>query len=358
MLFDKFTNGYNFTLGAELELRILNKDDLSCANEYDYFKENISSAFKENITCEFLKSMIEINTPIFTNRKDLIEYFKNITKELLYLAKQKNLLLQASGASALKQDSLELSTNERYHELSNEHKILLDDFSICGFHVHVGFKTFDKALKAYNFSLYYLPLLVALSASSAYSNGIDTGIHSYRTKVFDRLPKASIPEYFHSYEQMKSVYDVLYKSGVIQSEKDIWWDVRIQPNFKTIEFRVCDSIHDFDRLEVIIGLAKNICKLSQIKEVTFYAMQVLKQNMWKAARYSMDADFIVDSKIVNIKEVMTDLIDELFEYELIDLEFKQKALNIVNTNSIAQDMIKVYEQTNDLYEVERIGIIK
>lgn len=358
MIFDKFTNGYIFTLGAELELRILNADDLSYANEYDYFKSNLSSKYKDNITSEFLQSMIEINTPVFNKLSELIEYFKEITHELNTLATKKNLILQSSGASALKQNNIELSTNERYHELSNEHKILLDDFSICGLHVHVGFKTFDKALKAFNFSLCYLPIFVALSASSVYSNGIDTGIHSYRTKIFDRLPKASIPEYFESYEHMKSVYDILYNSEVISSEKDIWWDVRIQPNFKTIEFRVCDAIHDFDRLEVIIGLCKGICKLSQVQEVSYEPMQVLKQNMWKASRYSMDADFIVDSKKVNIRDVIYKLIEELDKEELITQEFKEKALSIVSKNSIAQNMIEIYEKTKDLNEVEKVGIIK
>lgn len=154
MIFDKFTNGYTFTLGAELEIRILNKDDLSCASEYDYFKQNISEKFKNNITSEFLQCMIEINTPVFNNLSDLITYFKEITSELNTLAKKRGLLLQSSGSSALKQDHLELSSNKRYQELSNEHKILLDDFSICGLHVHVGFKNFEKALKLIIFHFY------------------------------------------------------------------------------------------------------------------------------------------------------------------------------------------------------------
>lgn len=358
MIFDKFTNGYIFTLGSELELRILNADDLTCANEYDYFKENIHEKYKNNITSEFLKSMLEINTPVFTNLKDLMAYFKEITHELNTLAKKKNLILQSTGASALEQHNFELSTNKRYHELSNEHKILLDDFSICGLHVHIGFKTFDKALKAFNFSLCYLPMFVALSASSVYSNGMDTGIHSYRTKIFDRLPKASIPEYFDSYENMKSLYDTLYNTKVIGSEKDIWWDVRIQPRFKTIEFRVCDAINDFDRLEVIIGLFKAICKLSQFEEVSYERMQILKHNMWKASRYSMDAELILNGKKQKIREVMRDLIEKVHKKSIITDEFKTKALIIIEKNSIAKDMIEIFEKTKDLKEVERIGVIK
>ena len=356
MIFEKFTNGYMFTLGAELELRILNSDDLSYANEYDYFKSNISSKYKNNITSEFLKSMIEINTPVFNNLKDLMNYFEEIISELNHLAKQKGFVLQSSGSSALKQD-LEVSCNKRYEELTSEHKVLLDDFSICGLHVHIGMKNFDKALNAFNFSLCYLPLFVALSASSVYSNGINTGIHSYRTKIFDRLPKASIPEYFQSYDHMKKVYNTLYNTEVISSEKDVWWDVRIQPHFKTLEFRVCDAINDFDRLEVIIGLFKGVCKLSQTKEINYESMQILKQNMWKASRYSMDADFIIKDRKYKIRKVLKELLFELKDKDLITDEFLAKAKIVVEKNSIAQDMIEVYDKTQDLKEVERLGII-
>lgn len=358
MKFDKFDNGNHFSIGAELELRILNKDNLTCVNEYDYFKNNIDSKFKNNITSEFLQSMIEINTPVFFNLSDLINYFKQILEELNTLAKKKNLVLQSSGSSAIKQEHLDISSNPRYQELVNEHQILLDDFSICGLHVHIGLENFEKALNAYNFSLLYLPIFVALSASSSFSNGLNTGIHSYRTKIFDRLPKASIPQYFDSYEHMKEVYDILYKSGVINSEKDVWWDVRIQPNFKTIEFRVCDAINDFERLEVVAGLFKAICKLSQTKEIIYEPLQLLKQNMWKAARYSMDADFIYGVEKRLIRNVILELIKECKQKNIISEEFETKAINIANKNSIAQDMINIFSETKDLKKVDEIGVFK
>jgi carboxylate-amine ligase len=358
MVFDRFTNGYVFTVGAELELRILDEKTLTYANEYEYFKENIPLEYKENITSEFLKSMIEINTPVFNSVLSLIEYLKNVVSILNEIASKKSLVLQSSGASALKQENIELSSSERYQELSHEHRILLDDFSICGLHVHIGFRTFDKALAAYNYSLEFLPLFLALSASSVYSNGIDTGIHSYRTKVFDRLPKASIPEYFDSYGDMKSVYNTLYETGVINSEKDVWWDVRIQASLKTVEFRVCDAINDFDRLEVIICMFRAMCKLSQDEESRRIPMQILKQNMWKASRYSMDADFIYKNKKISIREAFSILLERMHQKEYICDEFYEKAKNLILKNSISQDMIEIYEKTKDLKEVEKLGVIK
>lgn len=358
MILNNFKNAKDFSIGAELELRILKKDTLKASNEYKYFENNISKKYKKYITPEFLQSMIEINTPVFDKPKDLINFFQEIIQELNFLANKKDLLLQTSGAPALLQEKIEISSNERYLKFYEEYKILLDNFFICGLHIHIGFETFDKALKAFNFSLEYLPVFVALSASSPFFNGDETGIHSYRTKIFDRLAKGSIPQYFDSYSQMKECYEILYDTKVIKSSKDIWWDIRIQDNLKTLEFRVCDAINDFERLEVIIGLAKAICKLSQEEETRYLMQQILKQNMWKATRYSMNADFIKGKKIIKIRDFIFELLEKLLKKALIDKTFYKKAKKLVKKDSIAKKMIKEYKKTKDLTKVEKLGILK
>ncbi len=356
MNFDKFTDGNHFSIGVELELRILNRFSLSLENEYDYIVENIDEKYKKNLACEFLNSMVEINTPIFNYEKDLLEYLKHIIAKMDKIAKKKSLCLQTSGSYAQENSNVKVNENERYEELFEEHQILLQNFSICGTHIHIGFEDFDKALKAYNYSIYYLPLFVALSASSVFFNNTNSGIHSYRTKIFDRLPKASIPDYFDSFEDMKKLYDILYDSKVITSGKDIWWDVRIQPKFKTVEFRVCDAIHDFDRLETIISLAKGVCQLSQVKKLEKYPMQILKQNMWSATRHSMDGSMITNNGLKSIKEVLKELNQELLDFKFITKETFDKNIIIIEKDSISQEMIKVYNRTKSLKEVERLGV--
>jgi carboxylate-amine ligase len=358
MNFEKFNNGNHFSIGVELELRILDKSELTLQNEYDYILKNIDNKYKKNLASEFLGSMVEINTPVFEYEKDLILYLKEIISNMNNIISKKNLCLQTSGSYAQKSDNVRLNDNPRYKEIFDEHQVLLEDFSICGTHVHIGFEDFDKALKAYNYSLYYLPLFVALSASSIFHNSINTGIHSYRTKIFDRLPKASIPEYFSSYEDMKTLYDLLYDNKVIKTTKDIWWDVRIQPHFKTLELRVCDAVHDFERLEVIMSLFKAVCQLSLLEDCTKMPTQVLKQNMWSATRYSLSGDFITNNGLLPIKDAINDLIEKSYKKSLLTKDLYNKAKKIFTQKSISEQMIDIYEKTNSLKEVERLGVIK
>jgi len=358
MKFEKFDSGNHFTLGVELELRILDKFNLTPCNEYDYIISNISEKYKKNIAREFLGSMIEINTPIFHYEKDLIDFLNKIMNELNRIADKKNLCLQTSGSLAQKNINIEVNINDRYEKIYDEHQILLDDFSICGTHVHIGFEDSEKALKAYNYSLYYLPLFVALSSSSTFFDGLNTGIHSYRTKIFDRLPKSSIPDYFDSFDEMSQLYEILYKSKVISSTKDIWWDVRIQPHFKTLEYRVCDAICDFDRLEVIISLFKMLGQLSQIDEVTKMPMQVLKQNMWSATRYSMNGNMVTKKGLVPIRDMLESLIKKALDNSLLSKDSYEKAKEVIWKTSISEEMIEIYKRTNSLKEVERLGVFK
>ncbi len=359
MKFDKFDGGNHFTIGAELEIRILDKFDLTPQNEFDYITENVNQKYKNNLAREFLGSMIEINTPIFHYEEDLLNYLKEIIEELKITASKKKLCLQTSGSYAQKNVNVKLNINERYEELYDEHKILLDNFTICGTHVHIGFEDSNKALKAYNYSLYYLPLFVALTASSVFYDNKNTGIHSYRTKIFDRLPKASTPEYFDSFEQMQDLYKFLNKSKVIQSTKDIWWDVRIQPHFKTLEFRVCDAVNDFDRLETIISLIKAMCQLSQIDDVLKMPMQVLKQNMWSATRYSMNAKMISQSgNLIPVSEMIENLAKKAYDNSFLTKQSLEKIIKIANKKSISQEMLEVYNRTKNIKDVERLGVFE
>ncbi len=358
MKFEKFSNGKHFTLGLELELRILSRFDLIPSNEYSYILSNISAKYKKNLTSEFLASMIEINTPIFNENKKLINFLKEIINELKKVAKNKNLCIQASGCLAQKHRNIKINPNNRYEKLYEEHQVLLEDFSICGTHIHIGFEDFNKALKAYNYSIYYLPLFVALSASSLFYNNKNTGIHSYRTKIFDRLPKSSIPEYFNSFEDMQYVYELLEKSNVIDSTKDIWWDLRIQSKLKTLEFRICDAICDFDRLEIVIDLIKATCKLSQIEEPIKMPMQVLKQNMWSASRYSMDGEMVTINGSKKIRSILTSLLEKIDDYSLLSKESIKKAKEIIVKKSISQEMFNVYEKTKSFKKIDELGVFK
>ncbi len=358
MDFEKFKNGTEFSVGAELELRLLHEKTLKLANEYDYIYENLENKYKKNITPEFLKSMVEINSPVFDNAQEVRKYFEECVQSIKQIATKKSLLVSSSGAYSLKNNNIEINENPRYEEILNEHQILLRNFNICGLHVHVGFKDFNQALQAYNFSIKYLPIFLALSCSSPFFNEESTGLHSYRQILFDELPKAGLPEYFDSYKEIKELYDLLENTGVINTQKDVWWDLRIQPTLKTLEFRVCDAMNDFNRLEIIIALVQAICKLAGISKVEKLPKQILKQNIWSAVRYGLKGDIIFEETKYTLKEAIKNLTMELFSVDIIDEELQMKIEKLISKDTLAEKMIKVYEQTNDIKEVEKIGVFK
>ena len=358
MDFEKFKDGTEFSLGAELEIRLLHKDTLELANEYNYIYDNLDNKYKNNITPEFLDSMVEINSPVFNNPYEIREYFQRTIKSIKHIAAKKSLLVGTSGAYCLENKNIKISENERYKDILEEHQALLKDFNICGLHVHVGFKDFNQALKAYNFSLKYIPIMMALSTSSPFFNAKLTGLNSYRQIVFDELPKAGIPEYFDSYEEIKHLYDLLESTEVINTQKDIWWDLRIQPNLKTLEFRVCDAVNDFERLEIIIALTQAICKYSTISKVEKLPRQILKQNIWNASRYGIEGDLIFEGKKQSFKDVIRNLSMELFAVDIIDEELQKRIEKLINQPSVSSLMIQKYEETSSILEVEKLGVFK
>ena len=148
MNLEKFTGGSEFTLGAELELRVLNKKSLEHENRFYYISENMPKKYQNFLASEFLASMVEINTPVCNTASEVRSFFEECVNEMVKVASQKDLLLSTSGTYALENKHLTINGNKRYESFFDEYQILLKDFNICGFHVHVGFENFDQALKA------------------------------------------------------------------------------------------------------------------------------------------------------------------------------------------------------------------
>ena len=174
--------------------------------------------------------------------------------------------------------------------------------------------------------------------------------------MFERLPRASIPQYFDSYEEMYSLFETLQNAEAIKTCKDVWWDVRIQAELKTLEFRVCDAVIDFERLEAIMTLIQGLCKLAQQEEPVRLPHQILKQNMWQATRYSMAGSVICEDGVIGIKDALYELITKLSKEGLIENEkFLRK---VVSHQSIAMDMIDLYHKKNDIKLIEKMTIFK
>ena len=123
-----------------------------------------------------------------------------------------------------------------------------------GLHVHIGIDNSEKVIQVNNALRIYLPLLLALSTSSPFFEGEDTGLHSYRTKIFESLPLAGIPDNLNDWKHFINLTEQLQKAGIIKAVKDLWWDVRPHPGFGTVEVRVCDIPTNYKEIFALVAL--------------------------------------------------------------------------------------------------------
>jgi carboxylate-amine ligase len=301
------------TVGLEWELQILDRDTLQPKEIFDRIIEKVPEGLKNLIHKEIYKSMLEIVTPPAAEEGEILKTLKSVFEKLKPIAEE--LKFHLVGLGTLFSDAEkppEKNLTPRYERLIKQFGELLDDFYIYGIHIHVGLPDKDWAIKTYNNLVYYAPLLLALSSSSPFYRGRHTSIHSFRTVIFERLPRAELPPQFETYEDYKRHIGDLYGSGVIDTLKDVWYHIRLRPDYGTVEVRVFDSIFDLRRIEMLIKLVRAIAKYSKTYGFSRIPYWLSKQNWWFAKRYSLDADFLIskDNRKA-LKQVAFDLLWKL-----------------------------------------------
>ncbi|NPA73641.1 MAG: YbdK family carboxylate-amine ligase [Epsilonproteobacteria bacterium] len=360
MYFEPWENAKAYSIGAELEARFQDKDSFELKDYSTKILSKIDEKYKKRIHQEFLECMVEFVTPVCETPKEAIKELKNDISYLLSLSD--DFVLTTSGSYSLKVDPLKHIDDPRYDAFAKEYGILLSRFHICGFHIHIGMPSSDEALQAYNTTLEYLPIFLALSANSPFFNGEFTGLLSYRAKLFEQLPRAGLSSYFDSYEDMRNLYLTMHKAGTLQSHKDIWWDVRISPVFKTLEIRICDASNDFERLELLIYLFQALSLYAQKKPLEKIPHQILLQNRWNAAKHGLDGLFQTNNKICTVREHFLDLL-ETMENEGIFSQLNTtdsipRLKELASKDELARKEIKEYQKNSDLLKVEKMGEVK
>jgi len=307
--------------------------------------------------------MVEIVSPVCETPNQVVSHIWDALHHISQIGKDHGFRIGILGTHPFaRKEETHITAKERYLKLLEELQILLRQFLIYGLHIHIGFPDKEMAVKGYNSAINYLPLFLGLSTSSPFFYGEHTGLHSYRVKIFEQLPRAGIPEYFDSYSQFEELYTQLYQGGFIQSIKDIWWDVRIHPDLGTVELRVCDANPEVDRVELIISLFLGIVFNAQQEETPKFFEQVLKQNKWNATRYSLEGKFLDRDGVVSIKEKIHQLIHK-FDKKGIWTELKIQdritdLLQVLDRKPVSQKMVDIYMETKDLRNVEEIGLVK
>ncbi len=231
---------------------------------------------------------------------------------------------------------------------------------IFGLHVHVGVEDREVAIHLMNAARYFLPHILALSTNSPFWLGMDTGLKSYRCKVFDKFPRTNIPDYFPSWGEYDSFVKLLIKTNCIDNAKKIWWDIRPHPNFPTLEFRICDVPLRADETLAIAALIQaTIAKLYKLHAANqgfrLYRRVLIMENKWRALRYGIDGKLIdfgkqtevpVRDLIYEYLNFVEDVVDELGSRQYINYIHR-----ILEMGTGADRQLRVYRETGDLKKV-------
>jgi carboxylate-amine ligase len=289
-----FNNSTPFTLGVELEFQLLDPDTLNLTPAAPGLLQMVPATRQERIKQEFIQSMIEINTDICATVDEASSNLTEIALLTEKLARQNNCLLYAASLHPFAKSSEQLTTDDvRYKRILNDLQLVGRRFITQGLHVHVGMADGETAIKVCDEIRLYLPIFLALSASSPYYEGQDTGLCSYRAKLFEALPLAGIPDAFGSWAGFQEIIVMLMQSEIIKQVRDIWWDVRPHPDFGTVEIRICDLPSRFDEIMALVALIQaTVVTLSRGNSRRPPNMQILRSNKWQAARYGLQGKFV------------------------------------------------------------------
>lgn len=357
-----------FTLGIEEEFQIVDPITRELRSHVTEFLDEGKMILGEKIKPEMIQSMIEVGTGIC---KDIHEARTDISRLrgiISYLARKKGLEIVAASTHPIShwQDQ-KIFDDERYDLLVEEIQMVARSLLIFGLHVHVGIADPERAIHIMNAARYFLPHMLALSTSSPFWLGHNTGLKSYRTEVFKKFPRTDIPDHFDSHASFQRYIDLLVKTNCIDNGKKIWWDVRPHPFFPTLEFRVCDIPTRVDDTIAIAALFQAIvAKLNKLidKNLGFrlYRRMLVQENKWRAVRWGLDGKMIDFGKQ---KEVpVRDLILELLEFvdDVLDELDSRKEIEhvheILRRGTSADEQLRVYKETNDLKAVVDVLITR
>ncbi len=211
-----------------------------------------------------------------------------------------------------------VSPSERYDELVEAMQWMARRLQIFGIHMHLGVRSGEKAIALSNAVATYIPHFLALSSSSPFWEGHDTGLASTRSKIFEGLPTAGLPAELADWDEFEQYMTTLIAAGAITSVREVWWDIRPHPDFGTIELRMCDGMPTLFEIGAVAALAQSlVAHLDALHDDGRLPARprewVLRENKWRAGRHGLDADLIVDDAGATkpAREAIAELVDQV-----------------------------------------------
>lgn len=286
-----------FTLGVEMEIQILDKKTLQLTPKAPDILENLQQS---SLTKEMFRSTLEVITGVCNTVDDVAKDLTDSILKVESLKESMNIDFSGTGTnpSANYRERL-LTATPRYHELMDRNQWLIQRMAVYGLHIHIGMPNGDACMRFNNFFMQLVPHLIAISASSPFWQGHNTGLAACRPTVYEAHPTSGMPHLFSNWKQFSNRYDELIRTGSIKNMKDIWWDMRPSPAFGTLELRICDGPASLAELLAIVAFV-HVLTLWFEENESFFNKQnpeipeswILRENKWRAIRHGLDAEFI------------------------------------------------------------------
>lgn len=315
----------SLSLGVEEEYLIVDRDTGKLIREASpMMLKDARLALGEQVSQEFFQSQIEVGTNVCKTVQEAREELIRLRRTVSDVVDPYGLAIIASSSHPNASYITQRHTpRERYEILAQNMQVIAQRMVICGMHIHAGIEDANLRIDFMNQATYVLPHLLALSSSSPYWEGQDTGLMSYRIAVWNEIPRTGLPEHFESYAEFERHVGILVHAGVIEDSTKIWWDIRPSHRFPTLEMRVSDICTKVDDAICIAALYQ--CWLHMLWRLRrenqrwrSYANMLLYENRWLAQRYGIDGKLIDYGKgqMVPYRE----LVEELLEFIRPDAE--------------------------------------
>ncbi|KTD06549.1 carboxylate-amine ligase [Legionella gratiana] len=354
-----FNKSSEVSIGVELEFQIIDPNSFSLTSRANDVLEHIqSSDYKRKIKPELTQSMIEINSSIHYGIKELYQELHQLYNFLLQIASHLNIFFCGGGIHPFqKWTTQKIFLNKKeYKDFGEKYEFLAKRATVFAQHMHIGCTNPEDALYLAHALSRFVPHFIAISASSPFYQGVDTGFVSSRSTMFKAFPFSGAMPFLKNWNEFSRYFYERHELGIIKSMDDFLWDIRIQPKFGTVEIRVCDTPLTLEKVVLIAAYFQSL-SLYLLKEQPININQDLYSlydyNHFQASRYGFNGHLIDGSKKRISQDILT-TIKKIKKYtqKLQNNEFIELLRNVVkNKNNDAEHLKEILNRTKSLQKV-------
>ena len=349
------------TLGVEEEYQIIDPESRELTSYISEFLEKGKRVFRDQVKPEFLQSQVEMGTEVCRDIKEVRREVTRLRSMVCEIAEKSGHRIVAAGTHPFSRwQEQEVTEKDRYKSLVADLQYVARRLLIFGMHIHVGIPDRELRIDTMNQISYFMPHILALSSSSPFWMGDNTGLKSYRSIVFSELPRTGIPDRFNSADEYDHFVQTMIRTGCMDEPTKIWWDVRPHPRFPTIELRICDCITRIDEVVAIVALVRAVvAKLITLRRENqswrYYRRDLVAENKWRAIKDGLDGKLVdfgkeeeapVRDLIGELLEILDDVVDPLGVRE--EIEYIRVMLA---EGSSADRQLRAHGRTGDLKAV-------